>query len=297
MKLAFTSKWVIGGACLLVVLIVVGSYFGSHWYYGDIEPVPEELLRYTPSPPVSRGVSKERSAKNDGPATGSVSDSSDVAVRVDDEIGDFSEDIPVYYFPDGTPVPEHLLCPEKWVGAYISSLDKTEYAEAEQHIQAVAREIVANYNPNRPLAEVWYSFIEAEQQLWAQSEDAGKIQSVGSNRIDWMYEQIRNFPEIFKLISEEGPSGMWSRVYRVEMGDMDPDWNLEILPDGRKFRAEYGYRYRFTSVASNYNYVEFCSSDLDTAELVVVDNYEQLSNVELERLGGWNYNFNPYTGE
>ena len=50
MKFTLTLKWVIGGACLIAVLIVVGSYFGSQWYYGEVEPVSEELLRYTPSP-------------------------------------------------------------------------------------------------------------------------------------------------------------------------------------------------------------------------------------------------------
>ena len=27
------------GALVLSILIVVGVYFGSHWYYGDVEPV------------------------------------------------------------------------------------------------------------------------------------------------------------------------------------------------------------------------------------------------------------------
>ena len=39
------------GALVLSILIVVGVYFGSHWYYGDIEPVPEHLLTLEPSPP------------------------------------------------------------------------------------------------------------------------------------------------------------------------------------------------------------------------------------------------------
>ena len=41
----------IGGVILFAVLFVVGSYFGSHWYYGDIEPVPEHLLAIEPLPP------------------------------------------------------------------------------------------------------------------------------------------------------------------------------------------------------------------------------------------------------
>lgn len=41
-------KLLIGGAIVFAVLFVVGSYFGSHWYYGDIEPVPEHLLTIEP---------------------------------------------------------------------------------------------------------------------------------------------------------------------------------------------------------------------------------------------------------
>ena len=41
------------GAFILALLIVVGSYVGSHWYYGDIEPVnmPENSTTFTPSLP------------------------------------------------------------------------------------------------------------------------------------------------------------------------------------------------------------------------------------------------------
>ncbi len=46
------QKLVIGGAILFAALFVVGSYFGSHWYYGDIEPVPEHLLTIEPRPPI-----------------------------------------------------------------------------------------------------------------------------------------------------------------------------------------------------------------------------------------------------
>ncbi len=44
-------KLLIGGAIVCVALFVVGSYFGSHWYYGDVEPVPEHLLTIEPLPP------------------------------------------------------------------------------------------------------------------------------------------------------------------------------------------------------------------------------------------------------
>lgn len=45
------SKLLIGGAIVCAVLFVVGSYFGSHWYYGDVEPVPEHLLTIEPHYP------------------------------------------------------------------------------------------------------------------------------------------------------------------------------------------------------------------------------------------------------
>ena len=284
------------GAFVLSILIVVGAYFGSNWYYGEVKPVPDELSRYTPTPAVRRGVSKEHSSWNDNSATKRVQDSSEDAAVAADGMDDFSdlEDTPVYYFPDGTPVPEHLLCPEKWVGVYI---DDVEYSEVEQHLQAVAREIVANHNPNRPLAEVWSSFIEDETLLWAVSKDAGKIQAIGSNRIDGMYEQMRKYPEIFEIVLEEGPAGRWVNVYHVEMDILEPDWNVITLPDGRDFRVKDGYRYQIYTNDSSALPLSICLSDFSTAQLIVIDNLDQTSDAELERLGGWDYNFNPYTNQ
>ena len=42
------------GACIFSVFIVAGAYFGSHWYYGDVEPIdPTTLPTLEPRPPVS----------------------------------------------------------------------------------------------------------------------------------------------------------------------------------------------------------------------------------------------------
>ena len=40
------------GALVLSILIVVGAYFGSHWYYGDVEPIeiPEVSALTSPLP-------------------------------------------------------------------------------------------------------------------------------------------------------------------------------------------------------------------------------------------------------
>ena len=48
----FVRQPIIIGAFVLALLIVVGSYVGSHWYYGDIEQIdiPEQLI-FTPNPP------------------------------------------------------------------------------------------------------------------------------------------------------------------------------------------------------------------------------------------------------
>ena len=41
------------GAFVLSILIVVGAYFGSHWYYGDVKPIniPEHSTTFMLRPP------------------------------------------------------------------------------------------------------------------------------------------------------------------------------------------------------------------------------------------------------
>lgn len=45
------------GALVLSILIVVGVYFGSHWYYGDVEPV-KMLAVSAPTPPKNLSTSE-----------------------------------------------------------------------------------------------------------------------------------------------------------------------------------------------------------------------------------------------
>ena len=201
--------------------------------------------------------------------------------------------------------PEHLKCPEKWVGVYLTDLSESELFEVVAHADTVAREIVQNHNSNRPLSEVWPLWIEAEKELLSQSNAVlSDLQSpIAGRRIDWGYEQARRFPEIQALRLEEGSNGRMQHMYLVDMGHLDPDWNLIELPDGRDFRVKYGRRYTFhtTKVTqggrTSGGSFTICLSDPETAENIVIDNYEQVSDAELERLGGWNYNHNPYTTE
>ena len=47
------------GALVLSILIVGGAYFGSHWYYGDVEPV-EMLEVSAPTPPLPKNLSSAK---------------------------------------------------------------------------------------------------------------------------------------------------------------------------------------------------------------------------------------------
>ena len=93
------------GALVLSILIVVGVYFGSHWYYGDIEPVPEHLLTLEPIPPrVNQDTSITNYQDTESLEWESASEveefSDDKATTVLDEIDDelaalFVDDVPL----------------------------------------------------------------------------------------------------------------------------------------------------------------------------------------------------------
>ena len=258
----------------------------------------EELLRYTPSPAVSRGtpeVSKGRLSWNADSATGSVSSSSEGAVQAADGMDDLDdlEYTPVYYFPDGTPVPEHLLCPEKWIGVHITTLSDEERQELAEHWKKMMNEVNANYNLNRPVSELWDRFIELERQYQAQAEQDNKFgRGIAGGSIALQYEQYYNFPEVVRL-SEDEPDRFFN-TFMVEKGAFDPDWNLYELPDGREFRAGDGYLYEFRYRSGNASRTRKFGHSGRDAQLIVID-LNETSDEELERLGGWNYNYNPYT--
>lgn len=298
------------GTLVLSALIVVGFYFGSHWYYGDVEPVPEDLLHYTPTPAVSRGdpeVSKRRLPQKGGSATGSVSDSSEGAAVAADKIDDFSdfEDTPVHYFADGTPVPDHLLIPNKWLDLHMEdfdALDSQELAELEAHMKRVLAEVLANHNPNRPIGDIWDAYIDMERARKAEDEATGKNWLSGGS-IGHTLFRIYNFPEIVQLKLSSGIEGeRFHDMYMVDMGVFDPDWNLHRLPDGRPFRTESGYLYEFHLSAVDEEDIAINSRTFrvghsgPNAQPVVVD-LSETSDAELERLGGWNYNYHLYKGE
>ena len=286
------------GAFVLSILIVVGAYFGSHWYYGDVEPVPEEMLNYKPSPAVSRGAPEKRLSWTDDSATRRVSTTRNSEGKVQsadepDNLDDL-EYTPVHYFPDGTPVPEHLLCPEKFVGIHLTDLSDAEMQEFGEHLEKAAAEVDANYNLNRPVSELWDEFMALELEYQADAERAYKYgRGIGGGDIARQYEQLYKFPEIIKLT--EADSDRFYNTFMVEKGSFDPDWNVWEMLDGRQFRAGDGYMYEFHYEVENGILTERIGHSSRDAPVKVI-NLNETSDEELERLGGWNYNYNPYTG-
>ena len=205
-------------------------------------------------------------------------------------------------------IPEHLKMPLEWINWDYQALSEEEnptaYSTLENHIKTLTTAVIENYNPKRPIEEVWPAFIKDEKLYHANSEHSQKypIPVIGGFRADWWYQEIWNYPEIYELIfSEGGLRGQWFDVYRVEMGDQDPNWNLFHLHDGREFRIKQDKNYTFhigydeeiEKYTGSYSYGV---SNPNTAEMIHVYP-ETMSATELEELQGWNYNFNPYTNQ
>jgi len=191
-------------------------------------------------------------------------------------------------FADG--VPEHLQCPEHLIGVYARGLRREEHLK----IYNIQLEVMANYNPNRPLAEVWPQFIEAERGYHANADPMQMMPGTSAGRLDWSVQMILDFPEVLVIV-EEDPE-RYSDMRMVGIGEYSPDWNLHILPDGRPFRTATGYWYEFslTSEDGLAGRTRGIGHSGRNAQLVEI-NLNETSDEELKRLEGWNYNINPYT--
>ena len=202
-------------------------------------------------------------------------------------------------------IPEHLKMPIEWeswyyLQAYENPKDRANY---ESRLEELTRYIVRDYNPGRPLEDMWFEFIAAERQLMADSpydEENFGIPSLGGYRADWVYQQIWNFPEVFEMIlSEEKENAMWVDVFHIDMGFLEPDFNVFYLHDGREFRTKNTYRYEFVSGYDEdkgyyRNTYSIAYGDIQNAETITV-NLDTISEIELERIQGYNYEINPYT--
>lgn len=195
-------------------------------------------------------------------------------------------------------IPEHLKMPPEWVGLdYMAmSPEDEEYSKNEQFLEKLAAAVIKNYNPSRPIEEVWPAFIAAEKQLHAASKHAAKypLPIVGGCHADWFYQSVWNFPEVYETEKE---SGRWRHVYDVEMGELEPDWNLFHLHDGREFRAKHDTFYQFylydEERGKHQEAYGFGRGDKETIRVYL----GTISDAEFVRIQGWNYHFNPYTGK
>ena len=204
------------------------------------------------------------------------------------------------YFKDG--VPEHLKCPEKWIGVYAWA--SGEYSEVDQKMRQIYREVMEQYNPNRPIHEVWPRFIEAELFYQANADippwhlnpeispdGAAPERAEAVDRIDWLVQNALDYPEVVKLSIEDSMN--WFNAWRMELGFDKSDWNAVELVDGRKFRARSGHRYEFTFTDGNQTFTSRYTHSADPNAPLVRINLNETSDEELEALG-IDYSIIPY---
>lgn len=201
-------------------------------------------------------------------------------------------------FADG--VPEHLQCPPELVGVYLNE-DKENILPK---ILPIYEEIMEKWSPDRPLADVWDPMVEAEK-WYRENADSDKAELFGAaGRLDWLVQQWLDFPELMILFREDAPRA--GHMLRVEIGLFSPDWNAFEIPygSGRIFRQAHDKKYVFTSSRRTetadgfeehgWTHTTGPSNGDPNAEVVEI-NLDEATDEDLERLGGWNYNINPYT--
>ena len=202
-------------------------------------------------------------------------------------------------FADG--VPEHLQCPPELIGVY----SREDLEAVLLKVMPIYEEIMEQWNPNRPIADLWEPMIAFD--IWCRDNAEPEKEEIlsGQGRVDWLIQSWLDFPEMTVLSAED--SERFSHMSRVAMGDWSPDFNMFTLPDGssRTFRTDDDKKYVFTWSRSRENedggftsrtrtYTTGPSNGDPNAEVIEID-LDTISDDELERLGGWNYNINPYT--
>lgn len=298
-----TNKWVVGTIGMLCI-IVLCNYL---WYQYNITTYPQELGDMTEAilktEPFKKNGSIQTSDQLD--RSESISDSNTEPKQMPSDMHTVVDgpdvSIPLYksngqnssnpLFADG--VPEHLRCPLELIGKYVVDVSEEDI----QKLKPIWYEIIEKYNPNRPIGEVWRQYIELENYYRGNADPEKIINSTGAGRLDWGHQNALDFPEILVLANEDTDRS--TEMWLVDIGEIDPDWNLHILPDGRKFRLAPDFYYEFVTVMVDENGNSYGStirrglsgSNVERVRIVV----NETSDRELERLGGWNYNINPYT--
>ena len=208
------------------------------------------------------------------------------------------------FFANG--VPEHLKCPEKWIGTYKWAI--SDWAAAVEKINQVADEVIAQYNPKRPIHEVWPRFIEDELFYQANADippldperyppgsfaefAAAPERTEAVDRIDWFFQYALDYPEVMELMDTGGST--YNNAWRMELGFDKPDWNVVELLDGRKFRERSGYRYKFTYTDGDQTFTSTSQHSAPPDAPLVEINLNETSDEDLEALG-IDYSIIPY---
>lgn len=201
-------------------------------------------------------------------------------------------------------IPEHLKFPDEWkVPYYYGFSEGQEPMSMEDSLRAVnmLREIIRDYNPGRPIGDIWHQYIEYEKMYRAYAEqDLGRtpFAALTAQRPEWQYEQTWAFPEIMEIVvgdSSEDEKSLLFNARLIAMGEESPNWNEHIMHDGRAFylRGDTRYEFKWTTPEGVERTTGF-SRTLDPKATVVIYP-DETSDEELERLGWWNFHINPYT--
>ena len=204
------------------------------------------------------------------------------------------------YFADG--VPEHLKCPEKWIGVYRWAT--SDWEAAVDKMRQIAYEVMEKYNPNRPIHEVWARFIDDELFYQANADippldpdrpadGAAPERTEAVDRIDWFIQHALDYPEVLELKRADNDFSTYWNAWRMELGFDKPDWNVVELLDGRKFRERSGYRYKFTFTDGDQTFTSTSQHSGPSDAPLVEINLNETSDEELEALG-IDYSIIPY---
>lgn len=297
-----TNKWKIAAVVLLTA--AVGAYF---WFQRAQLTAPEPIVE---TDETDRETERQTLKRKDPTAETPPPSAPDDSVAETEEKTSKNETAASFQtssnpmFADG--VPEHLQCPEAWVGLYRKF--KGDESELRREFWSRLDEILSNYNPRRPLTEVYPLFIESEKRYASNADPKQASLAQARGRLDWLYQSYLDYPEIFVLdqITNFGDQldllrdkDHFSTMRLVSIGDLPPDLNVHTLMDGRKFRARDGYNYEEiltekllygTTLSSA---IGFGHSGRDAPVIKIYTS--TTSNEELEKLSGWDYNINPYT--
>ena len=301
----FPSRFFIGVLAFVLLLAMgCGLYYGRK--VATQEPVkvykPVEVEQPTSESPVGDTSHTEPHEGEKLPLV--VDESYANPVRVVQEKGHLP--LPPSSVPDD--IPEHLKFPDEWKVPYYHRFSEGGFLDGQEpsmedslRVVNMLREIVRDYNPGRPIGDIWHQYIEYEKMYRAYAEqDLGRtpVAAFSSNRADWQYEQTWAFPEIMEIVlgdSSEDEKFLLVNARLVAMGESEPNWNEHIMHDGRAFylRGDTTYEFKWTTPAGVERKTTFSRTLNPKATVVIYP--DETSDEELERLGWWNFHINPYT--